>query len=184
MRIFSETMVQAVGEYRGLLRRYLSQVERMVKLQQLGLRDSDLYENEVALYHMGLAIIEDIKANMAMENPSYYAYSGVQQFCEHLQEYLSNYAIENGRVVHRAQRASRAVLDAVQWMGMSRERLDEGVLKKFLDCNKTVVVNGSKEQCDLLLQTLSRQQAANPGFYTRIIAHLESLLAGRSQVAV
>ena len=183
MSIFSETMVQAIGEYRGLLRRHLSQVERMMKLQQLGLRDSDLYENEVALYNTGLAIVEDMKANMAMNNPGYYSYSGVQQFCEHLQDYLSNYAVENDQIVHRAQKASRAVLDAVQWMSLPRDSLDDAVLKKFLECNKTVALNGSKEQCDLLLQTLSRQQMSNPGFYTRIIAHLESLIAGRSRAA-
>lgn len=183
MSIFSETMVQVIGEYRALLRRHLDQVARMVKLQQLGLRDASLYENDIALYNTGLAIVQDIRTNMAMENPGYYSYSGVQLFCDHLKEYLSNYHVENGQIVHRAQKASRAVLSAVQWMGLPRERLDEGVLKKLFECSKTVVTFGSPEQCELLLQTLSRQQAANPGFYTRVIAHLESLIASQASKA-
>lgn len=183
MSIFSETMVQAISEYRALLRRNLNQVERMIKLQQLGLRDSDLYENELSLYQTGLAIVADIKKNMVSESPSYYAYSGVQQFCEHLCEYLSQYSIENDQIVHRTQKASRAVMNAVQWMSLPRERLDETMVKKFFECNKVVVLNGSKEQCELLLQTFSRQQMQNPGFYTRIIAQMESLLAGRERVA-
>lgn len=184
MSIFAETMTQAINEYRALLRRHLDQVDRMMKLQELRLRDSDLYESDVALYNTGLAIVEDIKTNMVSASRGYYSYSGVQQFSQHLEEYLSNYFVENDKVVHRAQKASRAVLDAVQWMSMPRESLDETILKKLCDCNKTVVYNGSKEQCQLLLQTLSRKQISNPGFYTRIIAHLESLIARHSSTAV
>ncbi len=183
MSIFSETMVKAISDYRFLLRRYLSQADRMSKLQKLKLRDSDIYTSDLALYETGKAIIEDIKDNMAISNQSYYSYSGIQEFCNYLSEYLDNYHIEDDQVVHRAQKASRALITAIQLSALSRENLDESIAKQLFECNRTVVGFGSPEQCELQLQTLARQQPTNPGFYTRIIAHLESLMSTSSVAA-
>ena len=183
MTIFSETMSKVIADYRLLLRRHLDQVERMIKLQQLKLRDSDTYESDLLLYRAGVAIIADIEENMSIAAKGNYSYSGIGQFCEYLKEYLGNYYIENGQVVHRGQKASRALLVAIQLCALPRERLNESVTKRLFDCNKVIVEFGSSEQCDLQLQTLSRQQANNPGFYTRVIAHLESLMIGRQSQA-
>lgn len=183
MTIFSETMTKAIKDYRFLLRRYLGQVDRMTKLQKLKLRDRSIYKNDLALYNIGLAIIVDIEDNMLTSNQSYYSYSGIDQFREYLKEYLSNYYVENDQVVHRARKASRALLVAIQLAGLEREKLDDSITKQLFDCNKTVITFGSHEQWDLQLQTLARQQVSNPGFYTRIIAHLESLMGSQQSVA-
>lgn len=183
MSIFLETMTKAVGDYRVLLRRYLSQADRMIKLQKLGLRDSDLYASELSLYQAGQAIINDIEENMVGKTSGYYSYSGVHQFCEYLKEYLSKYYVENDQIVHGAQKASRSLLSSIQLMSLSREKLDEAALKQLLEYNKVIAVFGSHEQCELQLQTLGRQQVNNPGFYTRAIAHLESLIARRHSEA-
>ncbi|PIZ04765.1 MAG: hypothetical protein COY58_03175 [Gammaproteobacteria bacterium CG_4_10_14_0_8_um_filter_38_16] len=179
MSLFSETMAKAISEYRLLLRRYLNQVERMTKLQKLRLRDSDIFKNDLALYQVGNAIIADIEAHMMIPDKGYYSYSGIKQFCEFLKDYLSHYRVEGDQVVHRAQKASRALLDAIQLAGLPREKLSETITTQLFECNKTIVDNGSEEQCELQMQLLARQQAQNPGFYTRIIAHLESLLHSR-----
>lgn len=184
MSIFSETMTKAIADYRFLLRRHLNQADRMTKLQQLHLRDLDIYESDLALYETGRAIIADIEQNMSVStHQGYYSYSGIRQFSDYLKEYLDNYYIENNQVVHRAQKASRALLTAIQLTALPRKNLDDTVAKKLFACNKTVVTFGSPEQRELQLQTLERQQAMNPGFYTRIIAHLESLMLSSSSIA-
>lgn len=183
MTIFSETMIKAIKDYRFLLRRYLNQADRMTKLRELKLRDRSIYKDDLALYKTGLAIIADIENNMSVLNQSYYSYSGIDQFCAYLKEYLDNYYVENNQVVHCARKASRALLVAIQLTGMSREKLDDSAAKQLFDCNKIVITFGSREQQDLQLQTLARQQANNPGFYTRIIAHLESLMGNQQSVA-
>lgn len=183
MSIFAETMVKAIADYRFMLRRFLTQSERMSKLRELKLRDSDTYESDLALYRAGEAIIADIELSMGDAKQGYYSYSGIQQYCQYMKEYLDNYYIEKGQVEHRAQKASRALITAIQLAGLPRERLDETIAKKLCECNKVVVNFGSSEQCDLHLQTLARQQAHNPGFYTRIIAHLESLMLSSSSIA-
>lgn len=175
MSIFAETVTKAIGDYRYLLRRHLDQVDRMTKLQQLHLKDSATYKNDLALYNAAKAIISDIEENMKMKNQGYYSYSGIDQFAQFLKEYLHDYLIEGGEVVHRARKASRALLQAIQLSALSKERLDEKIAKQFFECNKIVVDFGSKEQHQLHGDMLERQQANNPGFYTRIIAHFESL---------
>ncbi len=84
MSIFSETMIKAISDYRLLLRKHLHQVERMMKLQKLNLRSSDIYESDLMLYETGKVIVADIEMNMAMSSSGYYSYSGIQQFCIYL----------------------------------------------------------------------------------------------------
>ena len=113
MTIFSDTMKNSISIYRQMLRRYLQQAEHIIKLNQLNLKNPNLYENEVALYHTGYLIIADVKKNLGNANSTYYFYSGVRNFSkylkEFLKEFLENYEIENNRVVHRSQKASRAL---------------------------------------------------------------------------
>ena len=183
MSVFSETMIRAISDYRTLLRRHLSQVDRMLKLKKLNLKNDDLYRNDMRLYQAGLLIIEDMEANSSGPLRSYYSYSGVTQFCEYLKEYLSNYYVEKNQVIHRAQKASRAQLSAIQLMSLPAERLNNTISQQLFDCNQMIVTYGSQEQCELHLQTLERSQVDNPGFYTSLIAHLESLMTGRCSQA-
>src|SRR5262245_21472447 len=99
MSIFSETMKKTIRIYRQMLRKYLPQAVRVNKLQQLNLKNSRLYENEIALYHTGHAIVSDIEKNLDKSAYGYYAYSGVGNFCTYLKNFLDNYVIEGNHVI-------------------------------------------------------------------------------------
>ena len=105
--IFIETVSKAVSDYRQMLRRYLSQSERVSKLSELNLKNPD-YSDEMGLYHLARAIIHDIEQNLNITTKNYYSYSGVGNFCRYLKEFLSNYIVEDNTVTHRAQKASRS----------------------------------------------------------------------------
>lgn len=183
MSLFSETMTKAIGDYRFLLRRNLSQADRMHKLYELKLRDEEIYNNECDLYEVGHAIAVDIEKNMASSKEGYYSYSGIQEFCKYLKEFLSHYYVENNQVIHRAQKASRALIHSIQLTALPRERLNETVSQQLSKNNITIAEFGSQEQCGLQLQTLTKFQSQNPGFYTSLIAQMESLIAGRQSKA-
>ena len=177
MSIFAETVTKAIADYRYLLRRHLGQVDRMTKLQKLQLKNNEIYKTDLALYKAAMSIVADIEENMLVQNPGYYSYSGIDQFSQFLKEYLNDYLIENDQVVHKARKASRALLQAIQLASLPVERLDEGVAEKLLACNTVILKFGSTEQHNLQLSMLERQQVENPDFYTRIIAHFESVRA-------
>lgn len=184
MSIFSETMAKAISDYKLLLRRYLPQAERMAKLRQLKLRNIDIHENDLFFYEAGQAIVADLQENLANAKQGYYSYSGIQQFCDYLKTYLDHYHIDRNQVVHRTQKASRALVSAIQLTALPKDRLDEKVAAQLFDCNKAVACFGSAEQYELQMQLLVRQQTNNPGFYARVITHLESLgLSDKSSVA-
>lgn|SRR3990167_4944134 len=179
MSLFSETMTKVIGDYRFLLRRHLPQAERMIKLQELKLKREDIYSSDIALFEAGTAIADDLEKNMLEKTSGYYAYSGIAEFCKYLKEFLSHYYVEKDQVVHRAQKASRALLQSIQLTALPRERLDETIAKTLANCNTTVAGFGSIEQCELQLQTLSRNQTQNPDFYADLIAQMESLMTNR-----
>lgn len=183
MSLFSETMIKAIGDYRFLLRRHLSQSERMHKLYELKLKDEESYNSDCGLYETGLAITVDIEKNMSEKKEGYYFYSGVQEFCKYLKEFLSHYYIENNQVVHRAQKASRALIHSIQLATLPRERLNDAVGQQLSQNNITIAGFGSQEQCELQLQTLTKHQPQHPGFYTSLIAQMESLITGRHSKA-
>lgn len=175
MAIFSLSIRKAIQDYRFLLRRHLPQAARMTKLQKLRLKKKETYESDLSLYRAAENIVADIEENMINDEQGYYSYSGIAQFSQYLKEFLSEYMIENGEVIHQTRNASRAVLEAIQLAATPREQLSEAIAKQIFECSKEVVAYGSDEQLDLYLQALERSQAENPGFFTRIIAHFESL---------
>lgn len=171
MSIFAETVSRAISDYRRILRRNLNQTERLRKLEALRLKDPNLFDSDVNIYQAAWAIIHDIEETTQFDDSGYYAYSGIAKFSEYLKEYLDNYEIEANQVVHRAQKASRALLKAIQLVTMPRERLDETVLQQMLECNEMIAAYGSYEQRELHKQNLERQEECDQSFYGPIRQH-------------
>lgn len=167
--IFFETMGKAISDYRLLLRRYLPQAERQAKLIELNLKDPAHFKSEMGLYKLGLVIIEDIEKNMKTPNKGYYSYSGISMFAEYLKEFLGNYEVDGQNIVHRAQRASKALIQAIQLVSLPKDQLDEKIAQKLSDCSKIIATYGSKEQILLHRSNLERQRAQNEKFYSQIL---------------
>ncbi|WP_053097947.1 hypothetical protein [Candidatus Coxiella mudrowiae] len=85
---------------------------------------------------------------------SYYSYSEVGHFLQHLREFLENYEIENNHVIHRSQKASRALVQAIQLLTLPHNQLTEEIKEKLAHCNKVIATFGSEEQRKLQKITL------------------------------
>lgn len=175
MSIFTETIARAISDYRYLLRRNLPQSERVAKLQALELRDPELYEDEIRMYRTALMIVSDIEENMDTKEKNYYSYSGIGKFSRYLREYLDNYEIENGKLIHKAQKASRAMIEAIQLISLSTS-FDDELRKKLIDCNKIVLSFGSSEQQELYKSNLEQHAMRNEDFFAPIIYDLNKRL--------
>ncbi len=177
MSIFSETMKKGISIYRSMLRKYLPQAERVNKLQQLNLKNPQLYENEIALFHTGYTIVNDIEKNLADATNGYYSYSGVSSFAHYLKSFLTNYEIEGQHVIHRSQKASRALVQAIQLLSLPPNKLTEEIADKLSQCNSVIASYGSKEQCELhhntLQNTIRRQQEQNTAFYRSVLHNFQ-----------
>lgn len=176
-QIFVETIAKAISDYRFMLRRHLNQVDRRKKLTELNLKDSAIFDSEIKLYQIAWQIVHDIENSVKLPT-SYYAYSGMAEFAKFLKEYLNKYEIENGQLVHCAQKASKGMIQAIQYMSIAAEKLDNDIAKKLFECNELVVKYGSDEQKDMYEGSLEQKLISQRDFFTPVYDHFQSLLAG------
>lgn len=174
-QIFIETIARAISDYRFMLRRHLSQTERRKKLAELNLKDPTIFDSPVKLFEVATRIVDDIEASVELPQ-SYYAYSGIAEFGKYLKEYLAKYEIENGRLVHCAQKASKAMIQAIQLIGLPEQRLNADTAAKLNNCSNQVVKYGSQEQIDMYEGTLEQKLITHRAFFTPIYDHFQSLL--------
>lgn len=174
-QIFVETIARAISDYRFLLRRHLGQAERRQKLAELNLKDPTIFDSPVKLYEVANQIVEDIRRNV--ETPqSYYAYSGIAEFGKYLQDYLSKYEVEDGRLVHSAQKASKAMIEAIQLIALPEQRLTSDIADKLNHCSNAVIQYGSEEQIDMYEGTLEQKLITHRDFFTPIYDYFQDLI--------
>ncbi len=183
-QIFIETIARAISDYRFLLRRHLKQAERRQKLAELNLKDPTIFDSAEKLYNIAWNIVNDIEGSVEMPT-GYYSYSGIVEFGKYLREYLESYFIENGRLVHSAQKASKVMIQAIQLMGLSEELFTADVADKLNRCNDIVVQYGSDEQKDMYETMLEQKLITHREFYTPIYDYFQQLLeSGTSSTVV
>lgn len=189
MNMFIDSMVTAIRKYRALLRKHLSQAERVSQLQRLNIKDPTLYESETKLYHLGHQIVDHLTTLTASKN-NYYSYSGISKFVEHLKALLNKYRLDekSGRVLHTTQVASRAIVRAAQILNLSgdfQEHMDE-----LEQCHKDLIGYGSSEQIHLYETTLNtmirKYNTIDPNNVYRIALQnfMECMGEGDQRVAV
>ncbi len=174
-QIFIETIAKAIGDYRFMLRRHLSPVDRRQKLAELNLKDPTLFDSAIKLFEVATRIVQDIESHTDMPQ-SYYAYSGIMEFGKYLKEYLSKYEIENGLLVHCAQKASKAMIEAIQLIALPESRMDLVVATKLNRCSDIIVEYGSEEQIDMYEATLEQKLITQREFFTPVYDYFHSLI--------
>lgn len=181
--IFAETISKSICDYRQMLRRHLNQAERATKLAELNLKDPN-HNDEMALYRTAQMIIHDIECNSdMMSKKNYYSYSGVGKFCQYLKEFLSNYVIENDSVTHRAQKASRALIQSIQLLALPSGKMTPEIIEKINECNVTIAHYGSDEQCDLYKENLQRYRHERGSLFDSLSRQFEEYLHQRHNVS-
>lgn len=181
--MFAKTAAKGISVYRQMLRRYLSTNERAQKLADLNLKDPAIYEDDALLYQTALNIVVDIEKNMDTSDEGYYAYSGIGQFCQDLRDFLNSYIVENGEVIHKAQKASRSLILAIQIMALPDHQLDARAESQLKHCAEIVAEYGSDEQQEMYHKSLSEHTEINNGFYLPLLQHYEQLVGRELQEA-
>lgn len=148
MSEFAMHIYRAIGQYRHILRRYLSQVDRMKKLDTLGLKLRLEETSEATFYRVAENILADMGHLLEQRPASYYSYSGVEQFGAHLKQYLSQYELtKDGRVVHLGQLSAKAFLEAVQLLRMPIQKMGDQVPTRLAECQQILIKHADKNQC-------------------------------------
>jgi hypothetical protein len=178
MTVFAETIIQAIGDYRTILRKCkdVDQVARVAKLSKLNLKKINVFSDDVVLYNTAQSVLEDIRETFHVPEQGYYSYSGIENYYTALNEFLSQYDIdtEEDVVVHRAQRASRAILNAIQELnGKPAHLLNDAIKEQVYDCHLVIINNANEEQVEIYRENLVKLKANAPLFYTDLLRHFD-----------
>lgn len=170
MTMFNDTMKEAIRVYKQMLRKHLPQVKRIIKLNQLNLRKVSLAD-EKTLYLAGYAIIEDIEKNFSRQ-AGYYSYSGIENFAKYLQDFLAEYVLEGEEVIHKLQKASSALVKAVQVLGAAQDHIPEEAVEELSECVEVIRKFGSDSHKDTLQSTL-KQASSKGGMAYSLLRNLQ-----------
>lgn len=183
MSIFAETIASAIADYRLYLRKSkkIDQATRVAKLKQLGLKDVTIYSGDVMLYDTAHAILADISETIEMPEEGYYSYSGIVKYYQYLSQFLQDYDIEIVKdekvVIHRAQRASRAILDAIQLVnGKPAHVLTDHIKRKMYTCQDNILRYGTDEQFEIYRNHLDQLKPNAPLFYIDLLRYFDTHL--------
>lgn len=158
MSEFARKVYQLIGEYRAILRKTLPQSERMQKLERLRLKSKPDSTTDFEFYQIAQNILQEEHQLRNQRNASYYSYSGVEQFCKCLKEFVQDYTVDQGRVVHSSQLSSKYFLEGLQTLSRQYEEVSDTVVSRVQYCNNVLAKFGENEQVARYLTLLRHQQ--------------------------
>ena len=186
MSLFAQTVAQSISDYRLYLRKSkdVDQASRVAKLTKLNLKDVNVYSDDVVLFNTAQSILSDIRETIDIPEQGYYSYSGIAKFYQFLNDYLVNYEIDGERVVHRAQRASRAILEAIQIInGKPAHVLNNTIKEQVYNCHNIIVSYGNDKQLEVYRANLLKLKPNAPLFYTDLLRNFDVLMFELRQAA-
>jgi hypothetical protein len=159
MSIFSEYILKLLNEYKRVLKRYVSPSQREKTIIELGLKRKMLkFDSDVILYNKANRVLHDIENWTKNSINTATEYSGIDEFYQHIKNYLSEYRIEGNQIIHTSQKVSRALVQAIQLISLSHMKLSNQTTQKLEECVQTINHFGSKDQRILFAKAIIQQK--------------------------
>ena len=176
MSTFSQVMLEAVNDYKLLLRKNADPNANASKIKTLGIKRKQLKAmSEIQLYQLGPVILKELENNLEAEKCSNY-YCGIEEFIEHLKSILKAYCLENNKVISVTQKASSAMLEAIQLMSLPENKLNANVAIKLNQCVYNVIKYGNKEQLQILAEAIKNHKKSTTSFFCKLWDSFASLV--------
>lgn len=167
---FSEKIMKLLVQYRRLIKRQLPAAHYKSKINELGIQRQALRnQNEINLFHIALAVAQELQSLLKSTTQSASWYSGIDEFYQHLQNTIDDYCIEDNKVVHKAHLASRASVEAIQLLTFNNEQVDSPFTERLTHCASVIAKYGTQEQRKLFNNALRKQLADDQP----VLKHLE-----------
>ena len=182
MSAFRELILKSINDYKAILRRNLTANECMAKLRELGIKRNLLKQSDdVALYLAGKEVVKELRRSdfrKAEDNDkATVCHYGREDFLRYLEIIINDYRIENGAVINVKQRASQALVSAIQLVSLPKERLDSKKSDKLKDYTSTVVSYGTVEQAEILNRAIRYYEPHHGGFFSQLLSLFEDFTA-------
>lgn len=180
--MFQQIAQQLVRDFYSLLKRYVDNDERARIKEILGYNAVSDQLNDQALLKKLQLIYSLLQDKVNTRPKGYYSYSGIDQYFEFLEKFLSQYCIYSGRVVHRAQRLSGLMLHIIQLMEVPQESFTSDRVVELRDYCIEVIMLGSEDYSAQLKQLL-KQHIPQHSEVKYVLDDLKSLSKPRDYIA-
>jgi ATP-dependent Zn protease len=180
MTVFYHIILKAINSYKAMLRRNLPASECVAKVRKLGIKRAYIKNaDEIKLYVIGLKIIEELEQHVALSKreKSVNSYYGAEEFLQYLKKLLTEYITEDGKIVNTGQKSSCVLVNFIQLMDMTKEKLTDEVAQQIHSCVHIIVKYGSEEQKRIFNKILKSDQPRHMSFFFRQLQNLVSSLA-------
>ena len=157
--IFSNIILKSISDYKLFLRRILSAKDCSAKIVDLGIKRTQLRNiDDVSLHNIASSICKDLEVYVATEKKDNIYYSGAEEFLRYLKRILGEYLVDGAKVVHTAQCAACAVVDAFQIMSLAEQRYTIDIVDKFVKSIRIISKYGDKTQINLFLDVIKTHE--------------------------
>ena len=178
MSTFSQIMLKAINDYKSLLRKSLPTNKSSVKIKELGIKRKQIKAmSEVQLHNIGTIICNELEQNIHTGKCSNY-YCGIEEFVEYLKKILTSYGIENNQIINTKQKASQAMLEAIQLMALPEDKLDASTAIKLNQCVYNITKYGDKEQLQILTEAIKAHKQRATIFFCKLWENFVASLNG------
>jgi hypothetical protein len=170
---FINVILPLLNSYKNILRKKFSFNKAEEKIKQLRLKRHQLNSaNEFGLYDIAHNIIKDLEKYINKVEDDPVSHFGVAEFFDYFKNTMAEFHLENNRIINAKQEASRASLDAIQLISLSKEKYFEDLQVKLKDCVDKINKYGSEEQRKALKNTFVQYINQYPNLH-HFIAQIE-----------
>lgn len=172
--VFAVTITTALNYYKNIVRKNLDAQAAEDKIKELKLKRRQLrHASDICLYHRAQNVVKEIQAEIAPRTNSPSWHFGIADFMQYLQNTIDEHVIEDNKVIHTKQNASRSIVDIIQLITLPPEKIDN-IHKQKLDKNIQVVARyGTKEQRDMLREMLKKRMDNNVSLFDAMLQKLK-----------
>lgn len=185
MSTFSINITKLLDEYKSILRKMLPLKEANAKIYRLKLVNKQLSQvtKDITLYKIAHNVISDAnKLTKELANHQSYSFK-LFDYAEQLKNTLNDFCIEDEKVIHPKQEASRRILEAIQLLSLPNTKINSALLERIKTCTEAVSKYGSPEQCEqlaALIKNKSSNEKEQTG-YLPILSAAQFTIIAKSQ---
>lgn len=178
MTSFEQCVFTLPAAFKHTHRRSFSEVKRRhIPLAELGIRRDEVrLADDVSLYHKVAAVQRKLTTMLRDPQHPLAQHTGIEGFCEELQQVLDAHVVHEGKVIHGAKQAARALVNAIQLTDLPAEALTNTVGARLHGYAYTIALFGDKATQQKYSQLLKQRLARHYAFFSLQIAYFSQQL--------
>lgn len=169
MATFTNTVRLLVDAYKQILKNHIGPTACNQKLKDLGLKKKILkHDTEIALYHKLKKLVHDLELWLE-SNTEVAESSQFKDFHAQTKHLLQHFYIDNDRVVHVHQKASRALVRSIQLMTAHKDNPTTAIYDELHHCGYTVAHYGHEDHHKMYQKALQKHAEEAPHLFRQLL---------------